>query len=326
VSIYVDSWASSYNTAYLATPEEGVEAVGELAEDGSTLRAHSPQADAEMMRRALAFVDGVRRVDAVLYQDDSSGGVVRGIAGTHACGAVVVELGERPGYGRCSTNPMVIWGSGAAGNLPDTGWWRWRSLSTAGSDPDAPLTRLQSEMRHAEQDLARSLFDQGYLTVLDGPLNNLRSLGDAHLVGYVKTHKNTLLPVEQHRLIPGLSGGQRTSLFRLGVERYSCYLRLVERGPTDHPWAGIVRLEMPVDAGQAAAVRLADELSVILPRFAGVAHRDPRAPQNLQPVGALEKHLRRLMGDAGLAVRAVREAAAAISDHTMTAAPAGTTD
>ncbi len=39
----------------------------------------------------------------------------------------------------------------------------------------------------------------------------------------------------------------------------------------------------------------------LLPRFAGVRHRDPRAPQNLQPVGALEKHLRHLLGPADYA-------------------------
>ena len=38
-----------------------------------------------------------------------------------------------------------------------------------------------------------------------------------------------------------------------------------------------------------------------------MAHRDPRAPQNLQPVGALESRLRHLLGDPGLAYRAVRE-------------------
>lgn len=60
----------------------------------------------------------------------------------------------------------------------------------------------------------------------------------------------------------------------------------------------------------AAVAQVATSLSAELPRFAGVAHRDPRAPQNLQPVGALETHLRHLLGHPGLAMRAVREAVA----------------
>ena len=34
-----------------------------------------------------------------------------------------------------------------------------------------------------------------------------------------------------------------------------------------------------------------------LPGFASSPIRDPRAPQNLYPIGALEDHLRRRMGD-----------------------------
>ena len=57
-----------------------------------------------------------------------------------------------------------------------------------------------------------------------------------------------------------------------------------------------------------------------VPRFAGVPHRDPRAPQNLQPIGALETHLRHLLGHPGLATRAVREAVAALVGATGAAA------
>lgn len=329
VSVYVDPWAAAYNTAYLAVTDESIDAVGELVEDGSNLRCHAPTPDVETLSRSLAFVDGVRRADAVLYQEDpANAAVIRGAAGSHACGAVLAEPGCQPVYGPTRVFRLVIWGAGATGVLPGVGGWAWRCLSTPRAEPDAPAQRLQSEMRHAEQALARELFGQGYLTVLDGPLNNLRSIGDAHLVGYVKTHTKVLIPPEAHRLVPGLVGGQRTSVFRLGEERYSCYLRLVDRGATAPPWAGIVRLEVPADAGLDAAVHLADQMAVVLPRFAGIAHRDPRAPQNLQPVAALEKHLRHLLGDPGLAMRAVRESVAALHvapSQPMTAEPSEVT-
>jgi hypothetical protein len=41
-----------------------------------------------------------------------------------------------------------------------------------------------------------------------------------------------------------------------------------------------------------------------LPRFASDPIRDPRAPQNLYPVGALEACLRHRMGDATIVRRA----------------------
>ena len=76
------------------------------------------------------------------------------------------------------------------------------------------------------------------------------------------------------------------------------------------PWSGVVRLELPQSAGLRECAERASAVTGLLPRFAGVRHRDPRAPQNLQPVGALEKHLRHLLGSAGYAARAVRDAVA----------------
>ena len=73
-----------------------------------------------------------------------------------------------------------------------------------------------------------------------------------------------------------------------------------------------MRLEVPESAGLPAAINAVEQAASIIPRYAGIAHRDPRAPQNLQPVGALESHLRHLLGDPGLAYRAVREAVAGL--------------
>jgi hypothetical protein len=43
----------------------------------------------------------------------------------------------------------------------------------------------------------------------------------------------------------------------------------------------------------------------VLPVFASQPGRDPRAPQNLYPVGALETQLRHRLGDAQLVRRAI---------------------
>jgi hypothetical protein len=79
---------------------------------------------------------------------------------------------------------------------------------------------------------------------------------------------------------------------------YSWYLRLANRRAIDHPWAGLVRIETSDAVGLTPAVQLADVTTQHLPDFASSPIRDPRAPQNLYPIGALEDRLRRQLGDA----------------------------
>jgi hypothetical protein len=50
---------------------------------------------------------------------------------------------------------------------------------------------------------------------------------------------------------------------------------------------------------------LADLSARELPRFASDATRDPRAPQNLVPIGALEARLRHRLGDPTIIRRAI---------------------
>jgi hypothetical protein len=305
-AIFVEDWAATYGSPYLVQADEPLSADVELVEDGDRLVVH-PGAISNL-DVGIAFVDGVRRGEASLYQHDSAtGAVAYGVAGAHACGAVIGN-GNALQFGTIRLRRLVIWGAGLTGSLPAVpGGWTWTSASIAGSAPDAPLKELQTRMREDEGRLAEDLSDQGYLVVIDGPLNFVRSR-DLPVVGYVKTHHRALLSEEHHKRIPELQAAQRTSLFRLGNDRYSCYLRLTTRTATSSPWFGIVRLEVPQSPGLTAAVDVVDRVAGMVPRFAGVAHRDPRAPQNLQPIGALETHLRHLLGHAGLATRAVREA------------------
>jgi hypothetical protein len=306
--VFVEDWGASYGSPYLVMPDDSGSHTAVLVEDGDELRQHPGQ----VYRPAdgpVAFVDGVRRGEASLWlQNDLTGVGARGLAGGHACGAVIADGVDRPSYGETRVRRLAIWGSGLMGRLPDiAGGWSWISCSVADPHPDAPLKDLQTRMRQEEGRLAESLCADGYLTIVDGPLNFVRSR-DLPVVGYIKTHHRALLDPEHHRRITELAAGERTSLFRLGDDRYSTYVRLAALGPRTSPWAGIVRLEVPQSVGLDDARIVADRVTGALPRFAGVPHRDPRAPQNLQPVGALETHLRHLLGHAGLATRAVREA------------------
>jgi hypothetical protein len=114
-------------------------------------------------------------------------------------------------------------------------------------------------------------------------------------------------------VIGALEPGQRTPLFLATTRwsRYSWYLRLP--GPRTHTWAGIIRGEASADLEPGQAVALADRVTLALPRFASIPHKDPRAPQNLFPIGGLERELRRRLGDAQLVWRSLQQAASAAS-------------
>ena len=90
-------------------------------------------------------------------------------------------------------------------------------------------------------------------------------------------------------------------------DRYACYIRVGDAGPWAGPWAGIARLEVPASSGSVQAIGTVDRAARWLPGFASALHRDARAPVNLAPVAGLERHLRHLLGDSRLALRAVRE-------------------
>ena len=305
-SVFVEDWSVAYGSPYLVRNEDPGAVSTMLTEDGDDFRIHAGRPPSHPR---LAFVDGVRRGEASLYrQNSSTGTIARGVTGSHACGVVITEAGEPAVYDEVRVNRLLIWGSGLTGHFPAVdGGWSWQSCSIADTAPDAPLRELQTRMRQEEGRLAEDVGARGYLVILDGPLNFVRSR-DLPLVGYVKTHHRALLESQHHRLVPQLRAGERTSIFVLGTDRYSCYLRLAPGGDAAGPWSGIVRLEIPQSAGLSAARDVADTVASSILRFAGVAYRDPRAPQNLQPIGALETHLRHLLGNPGMAYRAVRQA------------------
>lgn len=306
--IGVETFGPQVGAAYLIGPDDHAEEDAPVVEepDGRlALRDPDPAADAAT---SLAFVDGVRRGDARLSIAEG-GRVAVGVAGAHGVGAVLCAPGQPPRFEGLATRRLVVWGGGEHVELPAvTGGFAWQCVSVATAHPDAPLAELQNRMRDAEGRLAEELCGQGILTIIDGPLNYVRSR-DLPVVGYVKTHHRAMLAADDHGRVPGLRAGQRTSLFAKRADIHACYLRLADPPPWGGPWAGIVRLELPASVGLAAAAATADRAALLLPRYAGVAHRDSRAPVNLQPVATLEARLRHQLGDARLAVRAIRAAA-----------------
>jgi hypothetical protein len=174
---------------------------------------------------------------------------------------------------------------------------------------------LQSRLAEVEVQVAlearaesgkRGLPADDDLLIIDGPLRGRQHLPRA--LGYIKSHRTTYLPPQLNALVGALSPGQRTPVFLMGTswERHSWYLRLP--GDPGSPWAGIVRIECPSDLLLDEVTRLANLSQACLGRFASDSYKDSRAPQNLYPIGGLERELRHRLGDPKLLYRALRQA------------------
>ncbi len=258
--------------------------------------------------QTLLFLDGVRRIDARFWVRGSAR-PVPGIAASLAAGLV-----------RCAADsPAQITGVLVERDLitaaPDAADLVTRNATYTvrrardGSLDELSLT-LQQCLARAEASLASSVRGSAAsvddLLVVDGPLR-----GRTHLprtVGYVKTHHTTYLPDAQATVVASLKPGQRSPAFTMGTSwrRHSWYLQLDRVEGV--PWAGVVRLECSADLAPAQVTELADLTARVLPPLASTPHKDPRAPQNLVPIGGLERQLRHRLGDQQLLYRALRAA------------------
>ncbi len=248
----------------------------------------------------IVFVDGVRRVEARVTVEGPE--LAYGAFGSFAAGCVAVTDGGAS-FGPDRLDRLLVVGGGT--NLPNPvpvmPGAVYRPVCTECRDPEAPLRKLQEEMRREEERLARALADADRtLVIVDGPLTFADPVRGA-AVGYIKQVSRFYLPPEGLPILRQLLPGTRTPLFALRgshrFARYAWFLRLVPPAPQDPPLSGIVRLEVSEAVGREAAKRLADATAQTLPRFVRSPGTDPRAPQNLAPVGALEARLRRRLGD-----------------------------
>lgn len=260
--------------------------------------------------RPVTFVDGVRRMDARAWLTPDDGSTAPGLVGSWAAGAIRCDGAavitdcriERGLFSAVADRPGLTTAEGLV----------FRGCATK-SDTDAALRNgLQARMRALELDVATDVAADGELVVLDGPIRR-RLPGRA--VGYVKTQRVDYLAESLRPAVAALGVGERTPLFVLSTEifkHWSWYLRLADVG--SHPWEAVVRCETPADGVDLPVARaLADEVTALLPRFASSPHRDVRAPQNLYPIGALERHLRHRLGDAALVSRHLRRHVAALA-------------
>ncbi|GAA1835565.1 hypothetical protein GCM10009836_12480 [Pseudonocardia ailaonensis] len=312
----VDPWDPSYGTSDDGERGESTSEVDAAVELAPGQWRPIPVDPAVVAPQAVLFVDGVRRVDAQVWVDDGDGGAAPGLCASYAAGVIcscdeqgahLVDAVVRHGVFTTATDAEDI--ATPAGRY---------AAHTASPRRDIPPMQalslaLQVDLAAAElwaagtaRDLSGSADD---LLVVDGPLHGRENLPRA--IGFIKSHRTEYLENGLRKVVGTLGPRERTPVFRIDGSwaRYSWYLRLP--CPPGTPWAGIVRIECSATLPAAGAALLASLSQTTLPRFASTAYKDSRAPQNLYPIGGLERALRRRLGDPALMYRALRRAAAA---------------
>jgi hypothetical protein len=342
----VDAWDVGYGTALAIAEEDLPASVARVETDIETPAgqwAPIPAASDTPHPSAVLFVDGVRRIDARVWIEDSAapgddtlpvGGIAAtasmAVCASYAAGVVCCcgQPGRRQAHLLGAEIRRGLFTTAAHATDIQTRAGTYRARHTVGRDT-VPLTMtLSNALQRALAEIevitalaARTALPHAAsspngqdgaddLLVIDGPLRN-----QAHLprtMGLIKTHRAGYLPPELNRVVAALTAGQRTPVFLMGTswERHAWYLRLPSTPDVPGaPWAGVVRCEAATDLSLAQLTALANLSQTVLCRYASVAYKDSRAPQNLVPIAGLENTLRHRLGDTRVLYRALREAA-----------------
>jgi hypothetical protein len=306
---FLDPWPPDYDSA-VQIDESDAHAPDQVDVKVETPEWKAIQCDDTDSRLLMCFVDGVRRVEArVICQDADQ--IIYGLFGSTGVGTVLCRNGLAEmdllavrryliiGHQKERSEDLNIGGISLS----------FEGFPIAANTPLEALAALQNLMRTAEAELGQSLLADDSCVFVDGPLTYY-SMAKQALVGIVKRIHLLYVPRDCMPLLGELNPGERTPLFLIRdnkLNRYSCFLRLAQPRKTEHPLAGIVRLEVRAAVDFAKIISLINYAGYELPRFASSPIRDPRAPQNLVPIGALEDELKRRLGDPILIRRAIEE-------------------
>jgi hypothetical protein len=284
------------------------------------------------------FVDGVQRIDAWADLEGPDGERTEALFASVAAGAVRVEPGGRAVLTEARVRRLLVGGppgqvavSSGRGEIyepcPVRSTNHQANDQSSGPADESETSEgialevaLQVARDALEVEVAAAVSDDmGTLVVVDGPLHHRDHLAGA--VGHIKSHRVEYLTDPWLRqVVDGLESGERTPLFLIdaGWTRWSWYSRLgvpssARRSPrTDdaNGWAALVRGEASGRLDVAEAGARADRATRTVARFASSPVKDSRAPQNLVPVGGLERILRHRLGERELLERSLRLALA----------------
>lgn len=259
-----------------------------LVEEPSAYKGITPE------RFRVLFVDGVRRTECLAYvKDEETLESFEGAFLSLGAGVLRVE------YGRLNHLKESL----LLSKVERLFFYRKGLLleEILGFRPYPVEGDISTEVnRYMREEMEARLALQAYgkveadLIVCDGPLSN--KLKNTPLLGLIKGIKRLYLGDSYLPLLYSLQVGQRSPIIKVcdeegKEEKYTWYVKL-----TDHEGLyGLVRVEVFATDLQEVK-RLADLSAGILPLFASKSFQDRRSPQNLLPIGRLEKFLRLHLG------------------------------
>lgn len=248
----------------------------------------------------LAFVDGVQRVEMRLSAEGDGVPIPGAIV---SCAAGAVLPAAQPPVQQVLLDRRVVLARGASSAglrlQASNGEVVFQPMHSAGDDFES-ITRTLNDLRALlEAGVVRALLQEKLdLIIVDGRLPEVRQ---GPVVGLIKTlHSLYVTEPEQLGTLTALQTGQRSPVFAIQRARtayYSWFVCLRAPGRFELGLSGLVRLEMDDSLSREDAFRFADATAALLPPFASTPNRDPRAPQNLLPIGQLERELRHGLGD-----------------------------
>ena len=304
--LYVEDWSPEYGAPFESDPDTLPSEV--VVDTAVEVRgAWEPLPGRDDGVRQIAFVDGVQRLEARLTLDDPDTGPLPGICAAYAVGASVWDRDAgRSTFASISVSRLAIFGDAVLPDFSVVPGLDYRVEATEARDIPSFTAVLGGRRNRSETDLVARIADPDCFVIKDGRIDDV---GPQNAVGYIKSHHRTYLSAPESKVIAALRAGQRTPIFAMTEKfnRYSWYVRLADI-PHGHSWSGIARVEAPEAIGIARARVLADRTAALLPLAAMPMYLDARAPQNLVPIAALEKELRRWLGDQALVQRALRAA------------------
>lgn len=317
MKLRLDPWETEYNTSYVAEATLVKNPNIETAIEYKEWQAISPNCNlADDLYNEFLFIDGSRRIEARVLLEDKNKQIAFGALGSYGVGVVsCCSTGLRQAtFLKWQIKRIcVLSGGHSIDNLElkqaidkHLGDLHYEVISSKERDADAVLRKLQFEMLNAERLLSSSLVDSypQALIINDGPRPRIGF--EPNVLGYLKTVHSMPIGSKQLKLIRQLEQGQRSPLYLVKgqdatQDYFEWFLRLRDPHPWLHSLAGMVRLQ--AIAGKEPHKRLdkvrelADWLALKLGHFASQQHQDPRAPQQLLPIRALETELRRRMGN-----------------------------
>ena len=168
VQIKLDPWASDTDFAVHLSGDDHdalAPAPVDLAVETAHWAAIDPPSDAAGADAAravpLVFIDGVRRIDARILAATEANGPVAGLFGSYAVGALRASDREPELIGHAAGRLLILGGGTEHPpltlSLAGGGTLTYEPLAVPETEPEAALQALQTAMRRAEDELARSL-------------------------------------------------------------------------------------------------------------------------------------------------------------------------